>query len=237
MHDFWHICMQSAKVTHADDAGQGRLVAQILYARDMGTLSRNTMGEYEEAVTEGGRICTDLPYLVPDFKTIWEQSMDITPSHRRNLAAFTARLIALGVGGPELTYCALWLLRETLEVPRTLLKSEAGKEAAVFELLPACLQWFRYSSHKLLILSAKNYNTRLEDDVAGELAMKAGVEQSEFSIERWLFWRNGFKELTRCGDEKLQDDVKLCSLMMIRRVRELGLDVPGEKEYDTRVSK
>lgn len=65
MHDLWYIIIQAAKVTNADDPAQDRLVAQLLYAREMGTLRRRTISTEEEAITSDGlRIWTDLPYLI-----------------------------------------------------------------------------------------------------------------------------------------------------------------------------
>ena len=51
MHEIWHEIIVSASVTPADDAAQDRLVAQVLYAREMGTLTRITTGKCEECIT------------------------------------------------------------------------------------------------------------------------------------------------------------------------------------------
>lgn len=83
--------------------------------------------------------------------------MDLSPTHRHNLAAFTAHVTALGVRDPELSVCALWLLRTALETPRPLTRAEAGNEVPLVELLPACIAWFQYCSHKLLTLSVNNH--------------------------------------------------------------------------------
>ncbi len=95
MHDLWYMFVQASKVIDADDAGQDWLVAQVLYAREMGTISRIgpviAKAEREEAITsEGFRIWTDLPYLVSDMREFWAKSKDMSPIHRYNFAAFTA---------------------------------------------------------------------------------------------------------------------------------------------------
>lgn len=69
VHELWYIFIQAARITAADDPAQDRLVAQLLYARSLGTLRRTTTGTEEEAITsDGARIWTDLPYLVSDVR-------------------------------------------------------------------------------------------------------------------------------------------------------------------------
>jgi hypothetical protein len=54
LHDLWHTVIVSASVTPVDDAGQDRLAAEILLAREMGLLSRTTAGTLEKNVTSEG---------------------------------------------------------------------------------------------------------------------------------------------------------------------------------------
>lgn len=66
--------------------------------------------------------------------------MDLSPHHRHNFAALTARLPALGICNTGLSLCALWLLREALETPRQLTRPEnGGGKVLVSDLLPACV--------------------------------------------------------------------------------------------------
>ena len=240
MHDLWYIFIQAAKITPADDPAQDRLVAQLLYAREMCTLRRKTTGIDEEAITSDGlRIWTDLPYLVADMREAWEKSMDMSPSHRHNFAAFTARLPALGVCGTGLSSCALWLLREALETPRQLTRPENGSgEVAVAELLRACLAWLTYCSHKLLTLSVTNHSFPEADlhlSEPGELARNAKVERAGFSVSRWLFWRQRFKDLTRCGDEQVAEEAGRGFDSMINTGRQMGYEIAGEAKYWTKL--
>lgn len=243
MHDFWHLMLQAAKVTPADDAGMDRLVSQVLYAREMGTITRTTTvpeGQFEEAVTsDGERIWTDMPYLVKDFRVFWEKSMELSPVHRRNAAAFTAKLAALRFGDGNLSCCAVWLLRETFETKRRLTRADPGDEVPISELLPACNEWFRHCGHKLLPLAISNHT--FADNPAslapGELAQTELGKDGGLSIARWLFWRRMVKKLNRWGGEVLANESKSLFLFMISTGRTIGLKVDGEDEYDARTQK
>jgi hypothetical protein len=68
LHDLWYIVIISASATPSNEAGQERLVAEILCAMETGLLSRTTTGTFEQCITSGGRIWTDLPYFVDDLR-------------------------------------------------------------------------------------------------------------------------------------------------------------------------
>ena len=240
MHDLWYMFIQAAKVTPADDPAQDRLVAQLLYAREMGTLRRRTTRTEEEAITSDGlRIWTDLPYLAEDMQGAWEKSMDLSPHHRHNFAAFTARLPALGICPTSLSLCALWLLREALETPRQLTRPENGSgEVSVAELLPACAAWFTYCNHKLLTLAVTKHvfpGANLPLSEPGELARQADIQQPGFSVPRWLFWRHRFKDLSRCEDEHVATEARRGFDAMINTGRCMGYEIAGESKYWVRV--
>ena len=241
MHDLWYIFVQAAKITNADDPEQDRLVSQLLYAREMGTIRRTAIGTEEEAITSDGfRIWTDLPYLVKDMREAWGKSMDMSPTHRHNFAAFTARLTAIGVCDPDLTFCALWLLRQTLETPRPLIRPENGDQVSLAELLPACIAWFEYCSHKLLTLAVNDHSIADVDprfSAPGELARNANVEHAGHSLSRWLFWRQRFKDMSRCRDEQVAKDGRRGFYSMIGTGREMGYAVAGEAKYWAKVEK
>lgn len=234
MHDLWYMVAQTAKITDADDAGQDQLVTLILYARECGTISRKVLGHFEEMRTSDGLVWTDLPYLVLDLQEFGLKSTELTATHRRNFAAFTARLTALGIA--DLSSYALWLFRETLEVNRPMVQSEKGEALPTAELLPACLAWLQYASHKLLRLSFENYCPATSDHASlgenmaslGELTDGSGIERAGFSIIRWVFWRQMIVELTQCQDQFLVSTAQDCLQLMQSKGRELGLEVPGE---------
>lgn len=243
MHDIWHEIIVSASVTPADDAAQDRLVAQVLYAREMGTLTRVTTGRFEECVTsDGSKIWTDLPYLVKDFRKFWKETgLKMDAVRRCNLVAFMARLTALGVCDGALSSCALALFKQTFEVQRPLTREEGTTETIPkSELVPACLGWMRYCGHKLLTLTLNNPSfeeVHSADLEPGELARQAGVHQAGFSVDRWIFWRTQFKELCRSGDEGLFADGRCGFGLMIYIGQEIGVKVPGEAEWQKRTTK
>lgn len=238
VHELWYIFIQAARITAADDPAQDRLVAQLLYAQSLGTLRRTTTGTEEEAITsDGARIWTDLPYLVSDLREAWLPSTDLSPTHRDNLTAFTARVTALGVRDPELSVCAVWLLRAALETPRPLTRADAGDEVPLAELPPACVAWFQYCSHKLLTLSVNNHASDPRYSNPGALARDANISSPGFSGARWLFWRPRFKQRSRCADAPVARESKRGFGWMINRGREMGYDIPGEANYAAKVQK
>lgn len=242
MRDLWHVVVQAARITEANDPAQDRLVSQLLYAHSMGTIRRKTTAteeEGEEAVTpsEGARIWTDLPYLAKHMREAWERSTDLSPTHRHNLAAFTARATALGVRGPDLSVCALWLLRAALETARPLTRVENSDEVPIAELLPACIAWFRYCNHKLLTLAVNSHVFPALEPHLSEPGELAHTLQPGFSVARWLFWRQRFKELSRCGAEEVAKDAGGGFSWMISAGREMGYEIPGEANYAAEVAK
>ncbi|TGO69278.1 hypothetical protein BOTNAR_0013g00520 [Botryotinia narcissicola] len=191
LHDLWYLFIETAKITPANGAEADRLVNQVIYARELGEISRivvppagesnkNQPGkqqnvQVESAVTStSARIWIDLPFLVTDLRDAWASSMmKMSIVERENLAGFTARLAALGVCGSELMSCALMLFREALETPRQLLESDTASTAdhaigiPLSEFLPAVLAWLWYGSYKILSLCARN-EFSFKDDSAND---------------------------------------------------------------------
>jgi hypothetical protein len=82
------------------------------------------------------------------------------------------------------------LLKEALEVSRRLTRADAGDEVTVAELLPACLAWILFCSHKLLTLAVNNHSSvSMDADLLapGGLTRNGHVEQSRFSVARLVF--------------------------------------------------
>jgi Protein of unknown function (DUF3632) len=245
LHDLWYMFIRTAQVTDADSPSQDRLVAQLIYAKELLSTGRRTGQTTDDAFM----LWTDLPYLVEDMREAWEnQSMKLDPIHRHNFAAFTARLLALGVCDSRISWCALWLLREALETSRPLLipaegnNSGEGELVSVAELLPAAVEWFQYSSHKLLTLAVENHSFAAEADsshisVPGELAQSAGVEQAGSSVSRWIFWRARLREICLCEDPELAKVARCGFDAMIISGRLMGYDIPGEAKYWAKVEK
>jgi len=113
IHDLWYMFIRTAQVTDADSPSQDRHVTQLIFAKGLGTRLRTG-----QTADDTFKLWTDLPYLLEDMREAWEkQSMKLDPTHRRNFAVFTARLLALGVCDSSISWCALWLLRSARNFP------------------------------------------------------------------------------------------------------------------------
>jgi hypothetical protein len=251
--DLWDELIHLAKIIPFASSEHDRLVTLLLEVRELGTFSRTkkdvTSGEEEreEAILpDGQRLWTDLPYLVQEFHNSWiNESMRFEATERENIAVLTAKLCVVGVCSDQLSCCALWLFKETLEVTRPLIPSsqEANNSEnstpSVVELLPACLAWLRISKLLLAKLSVANHDPASIASGAnlpisttpGDLATNANILQPGFSLPRWLFWRQRFKDLYRCGDERVAKLAKACFEEAVLTGLHVGLDIPGEKTY------
>ena len=223
LHDLWDELLLLAKVTPAHLPQQDQLVDIVDVARQQGCITReDAHGSEQEALTsEGTRMWTDLPFLVTDVKRAWFNSQrELDQILRHNLAAFTARLCARhsdgggssGSSGDGLAFCALWLLRRALEVPRRVTRSYHRLRTSVVEMLPACVVWFQFAGVQLLRLAAAEvcfadtvYFTAgdLQLVAPGERAVAQGVRGRGFSRLRWLFWRCRFEELSCLDDAEV----------------------------------
>ena len=188
LHDLWDTIIRTAIITPANDPGQDRLVAEVVLAREFGSLGPN-------ATTADGEVLSGLPFLVGDITAACTgKLMALKPEERENLAAFTARLVAAGVRAPELGSCALFVLRETLETPLT------TTDFATHKLLTDAVAWFNFAGHRLAVFSGGNGHKPLSGEkgtltTVGELAREAGILEPGFSTKRWHFWRQRLEEL------------------------------------------
>ncbi|KAF7935011.1 uncharacterized protein EAE98_003056 [Botrytis deweyae] len=223
LHDLWYLFVETAKITPANEAETDRLVNQVIYARELGEISRivvppagesnkNQSGEQqnvhvESAITStSARMRIDLPFLVTDLRDTWAISMmKMTMVERENPAA-------LGVCDSELMSCALMLFRDALETPRQLLESDAALTAdhanriPLSEFLPAVLAWLWCGSYKILSLCARNEISFKDDSAndnrewaeAGQLIEASGERQhSGFNMRRWQFWKDRLEEISQ----------------------------------------
>jgi hypothetical protein len=229
MHDLWYLFIQASMNISSQSAEQDRLVGQILYARELGVLSRKgeNMETNEEAVTRDGKIWKDLPFLVEDITDYWIQGCgSMSTDQRRNFASFLAKLSAVGVADNKLCGCALSVLRDTLESTRPLGKAAPGpvvtserqghqdelddhrstESLSIADLLPAANSWLFNAGHKIIQLSENTVDIfPAHVGMLGELARAEGVmpENGGFSPQRWLFW---VKRLEEIKNEALGED-------------------------------
>lgn len=246
LHELWGEVFYSAKHISTTSYEHDRLVTLILEARQLGPLARR--GDQEGAVLPNGqRLWTDLPYLVQELERVWLlESFKFAATERANLAAFTAKLCAVGVCPDELSRCALWLFKETLEVERPLHlpdASESDLRPSIVDSLPACLAWLRFNNFKLARLSAMDFDPVIHRDegkpesstALGALAGSSEISQNGFSMKRWLFWRRRLRELYNTGDSEVMKLTRDCFEVAAQTGRLIGIEIPGEQQYLARV--
>jgi hypothetical protein len=221
MHDLWYLFVQASMNISDQSAEQDRLIGQILYARELGVLSRKgeNMETVEEAVTSDGKIWKDLPFLVEDMTDYWIKGCgSMSTDQRQNFASFLAKLSAVGVADDKLCGCALIVLRDTLESTRPLGKAVPGpvviserqghrdeledhrstESLSIADLLPAANSWLINARHKIVQLSENTVDIfPAQVGMLGELARDGGVmpEKGGFSPQRWLFWVKRLEEI------------------------------------------
>ncbi|KAB8360965.1 hypothetical protein FH972_024697 [Carpinus fangiana] len=204
LHDLWYTIYRCATITPGDNPEQDKLVVEVLMARELGAPS----GGVE---TGDGTIFTDLPFFVMDMHDLkYRQQGTITLDEAYNLAAFLARLVAVGVRAPQLSCLALQSLSAALEFPSmpSLRENDFATKTSTVERLPAAVSWLKFAGHRLAIYSAEAQMTPCgkcltdNDLEPGPLAQEAGVIDKGFGPARWNFWRQRFEELREEEDEK-----------------------------------
>lgn len=193
LHILWYTFARAASIIPADHPAQDRLAAEVILARELGSLD----SDERTAATEDGRIWSDLPYLIRDLDVFWlSNQQDLSVDECRNLAAFRARLAALGVRTPELCVCALRVLDGALGEDEEYGESETAKgeasgfsttAAAAARLVPAAVEWVRHAGHRLAMLS-----------------LREGFEG--FSVARWTLWHRRFQAVHQ--DDNQDEDVR-----------------------------
>ncbi|KAK2875164.1 hypothetical protein FQN49_001728 [Arthroderma sp. PD_2] len=264
LHDLWDELIHAVKITPATSAELDRLVLLLVETRELGVFAQtrndreedvasSTEAPGEVIVSNGKRLWIDLPYFAQEVTDSWTtESMRLTPAQRESLAVWTAKLCATGICSDDLSRCALWLFKQALETDRPLMEDEQGDSRddkenirpTIHDLLPACLAWLKYNNSKLVKLSQANYtaapssdDSNDDDDMTmpGDLAVKAGVAQPGFSIARWLFWRQRFKDLYRSRAPPVVKLARSCFDASIFLGMDIGVTVPGERIYLARL--
>ncbi|MCJ1246827.1 hypothetical protein MMC30_004036 [Trapelia coarctata] len=224
LHMFCYTVIQAAKSYNAGNPMQERLVYHIMYAREMGTLTRPLLADNKSSVpiplaqtSDGSKIWSDLPFLAQYIRETWTRdSLSMSTKQRENFASFIARLASVRICGDGITGCAIWLFREALETPRRLTAWEDSSEVPVAELLPALNGWLTFASRKLLSLVNQSYSEfSPEESALGELAQKAGLAPGGFNPSRWAFWRSRFEAIVQSSQEEVKKEA-LSGLEMMR---------------------
>lgn len=240
-HDIWYQYIQLAKNIDAEDPAQDRLVRIVLWARELGVLSRTkTRGELwpeskagntevvvQEAVTADGKLWIDLPYLVEDLRSAWIETMDDATNLQQchNLTSAIARLAGLGVRDDAFSGCGLAIMREALETPRAIYQhsSDSAGSITIMDFHPMLISWFTYAGHKLLRLShstTKIFAWGTGKTGPGELAVAAGVKTDGFSRERFMFWVQRLGELKQSEAREVRLVFQQCHGMADRILKD-----------------
>ena len=202
LHSLWDSLIQTAIIIRADDPVQNWLVKEVQRLGESGSLRTDATPRY-------GSFWYTYPFLAEDFSTAWLDGWKrFKKEEVLNLAAFTARLVEADEHGAKLCFCAVLVLRETLEERRRLTMKEDGTDTPVADLLPAAVAWFKFARDKLAgycsdtIVSGGGRADMLA--AVGHLALDAGVSRPSFSPERWHFWEERLELLSSVDDEEIK---------------------------------
>lgn len=190
LHDLWYIYIQLAKVMDGEGLEQDRLVVQILGNKEFGRLIKGG----EVINTGDGVLWEELPFLGGDILEVFTHNfVELTPTQRTNLAAFTGRAVALGASN-SVYNAALWLLTTALE------ESNQHIEA----ILPSALALLGRCVHKLLVLALHPPVSPIWEFAPRQLSAANGIETAGFSLARWKFWKKRLEELKDGEREELK---------------------------------
>lgn len=218
-HDLWYMVIEAAKRIDADDAEQDRLAMMILHTRELGSLYSLTDGKIAE--TSKGFMWKDLPFLVEDLTEAWKSSSALTIDQRRNLVAFMARLVGVGVASEELATCAIDVFHELLERPQDLRTEDPQTvDHRTLDMISLIVLWLRYGGHKLVLQMKLPWADPLAADLTqGELNQYG----QGLNTARWRLWQNSLLLLSMNRGGVVGTKAKQAAHMMYVR----STDVPS----------
>ncbi|KAI1270034.1 hypothetical protein F5Y18DRAFT_421514 [Xylariaceae sp. FL1019] len=195
LHSIWYIFTLAASNIDADHSGQDRLIRIVLWARELGAIcGPDGTATVSAAVTPGGKLWSDLPFLYEDIRDAWIQVTSSTapssPTEARNLAAAIARLDGLGVCDGKLIGCGLDIMRRALE-------DEPSGHFTHAQLLAIVEVWLRYAGDKFLAVAAGGLTVDDKWNAADPLS----TQQSSLSRNAVLVWMQRLSEL-KAGESK-----------------------------------
>jgi Protein of unknown function (DUF3632) len=225
LHVLWHMFLETAKVLEKDDAIQEKLVSLLLWTKEFDSL-RRSLHPIETTV-----MAWESYRFADSLQASWELLLKTgTISQQCNLAAFSAKALAVGICRDSLGLTALWYLREALET---------DNETKAIALLPATIIWIEHCRHTLLTFSAINQSYEKQFKAyllaPNALTRRADIDQHSFSLKRWLFWRRRLQELCRNADSAVAKEAKKGFMTMISCGRDLDYDVLGEAKFAERL--
>ncbi|WAO96586.1 Hypothetical protein NCS54_01426500 [Fusarium falciforme] len=223
----WRMFIETAKVLEKDDRFHDKLVLLLLWTKEFDQL-------YNDLHPSDSDMASWESYGFADsLQESWEHTVSSgTSSHMCNLATFSTKALSAGICPDSLALTALWYLREALET---------SDEVMTASLFPAAVTWVDECRHRLLTFSIldRSYEAHTKSDLSacGALAEAQGVNQSGFSLKRWLFWRERFQHLSHSKVSTIAKDAKTGFMAMINCGHDLDYGVPGEARFAERLQK
>ena len=217
----WHMFLETAQVFDKDSAFQEKLVVLLLWTKEFDSLYKSLHP------TETATVSWESYRFADSLQASWEQLLTTgNTSQQCNLAAFSAKALAVGICPDSIGLTALWYLREALET---------DNEAKAISLLPATVVWLQQCGDNLLAFSARNQShdekSKAHLVALGPLAQKADIDRPGFSMKRWLVWRRRLQQLSHNADPAVAKEARKGFMSMINCGRDLDYDVPGEAKF------
>ncbi|KXH49612.1 hypothetical protein CNYM01_07605 [Colletotrichum nymphaeae SA-01] len=245
----WGMFTSTAQVIDADDAFQDRLVGLLAWTREFDGLYRRLHGVVVGGADAGGvGGGWESHGFAQSLQLAWEQLFTDLPRNTsiaqrsRNLAAFSARVLAMGLCGECVAGTAFWVFE------RALGGNEERDEIVLRELVPAVVVWLKHASHALLARccsspAAGGLDTITDTatdpisraDAPSTDQTTAETQYGEFSMSQWLRWRRRLQKLSHDADADVARLAKKGFMSMIFCGRDLGVDVEGEARFAERL--
>ncbi|KAI0146144.1 hypothetical protein GGR57DRAFT_479626 [Xylariaceae sp. FL1272] len=208
LHNIWYIFTLSASNIDADHPAQDRLVRIVLWARELGAIcGPDGTSMNSAAVTPGGKLWSDLPFLHEDLRDAWTHITSSTassaPVEARNLAAAIARLDGLGVCDDKLTGCGSDIMRRALE------EGSSGQLTHA-QLLAMVEVWLRYAGDKLLAAASRGVTINDGWNTTGP----PSTQQSTLSRNTVLTWMERLSELKASESQDVKVVAERCFNML-----------------------
>ncbi|KAF4777896.1 hypothetical protein HER10_EVM0009491 [Colletotrichum scovillei] len=242
----WGMFTSTAQVIDADDAFQDRLVGLLVWTREFDGAYRRLHGLVVGGADAGGGGWESYGFG-QSLQLAWEQLVVDLPSavatqKSRNLAAFSAKVLAMGLCKEFIAGTAFWVFERALGGDRD------RDEIVSRELVPAAVVWLKHASHALLARCCSSpaaggldiiTNTATDPisraDAPSTDQTTAETQYGELSMSQWLRWRRRLQELSHDADADVARLAKKGFMSMIFCGRDLGVDVEGEARFAERL--
>jgi hypothetical protein len=210
LHDIWYRFIATCQIIDADHPAQDRLIAQLLFARNVleGLSSHGSAkGDHESSPprTHNSSIAklTSWTHLADDIAQAWRDE-NIISQRRRNLAGFIARLIALGINTAnidDLGALAVSHLQQHLGSATEIMRADDPRRQALTDNIYIAAIFAKYCGHVLvtrepsqavrrgwdenLTALQQDSNPRSEDDTAVNDTLQAHARLTQSWLKRW----------------------------------------------------